>query len=160
MLWGKTLINYLFLYSFMVKKAAHCAYDIHYHLVIVMKYRRKILIQKEYIEYLCNLVNELGERYELEIEELGTDGDHVHILLSSPPRYSPSRVMQIIKSITGRMMFQRFPEIKKQLWGGELWSDGGFVGTVGQRQGLDGMKRYIQRQGVKDKNHSLTKYLI
>mgnify|MGYP001568520815 FL=1 len=143
----------------MVKKAAHCAYDIHYHLVIVMKYRRKILIKDAYIKHLSLLVKEIAERYEFEIEELGSDGDHVHILVSSPPRYSPSQVMQIIKSITGRLMFKQFPEIKKQLWGGELWSDGGFVGTVGQTLGLENMKKYIKKQGLKDKNHSLAKFL-
>jgi putative transposase len=142
-----------------VKKAAHCAYDIHYHLVVVMKYRKKILITLEYIEYLCYLVKEIALRYEFEIEELGTDGDHVHILVSAPPRYAPSRVMNIIKSITGRMMFQKFPEIKHQLWGGELWSDGGFVGTVGQTIGLDNMKLYIKRQGCKSNNHQLSAFL-
>jgi putative transposase len=143
----------------MVKKAAHCAYDIHYHLVIVMKYRRKILVRQEYIDYLSTLVKEVAERYEFDIEELGSDGDHVHILVSAPPRYAPSRVMQILKSITGRMMFQQFPEIKKQLWGGELWSDGGFVGTIGQTLGLENMKRYIKRQGNKGKNYDLRKFL-
>jgi putative transposase len=142
-----------------VKKAAHCAYDIHYHLVIVMKYRRKILIKREYVDYLCFLAKEIGERYEFEIEELGSDGDHVHLLISAPPRYAPSRIMQILKSITGRKMFEKFPEIKKQLWGGELWSDGGFVGTVGQTLGLENMKRYIKRQGDKDKNYSLQRYV-
>ena len=131
----------------MVIKAAHCAYDIHYHLVIVMKYRKKILIK------------EIADRYEFEIEEVGSDGDHVHILLSSPPRYSPSKVMQIIKSITARMMFKTFPEIKDELWGGELWSDGGFVGTIGETQGLEGMKKYIRKQGSKDKNYNLKRFL-
>ena len=143
----------------MVKKAAHSAYDIHYHLVIVMKYRRKILVKQDYIDYLCYLVNEIAARYEFEIEELGSDGDHIHILVSSPPRYSPSRVMNIIKSITGRMMFKKFPEIKDQLWGGELWSDGGFVGTIGQAAGLEHMKKYIKNQGKNEKNYDLRKFL-
>ena len=143
----------------MVRKANHCAYDIHYHLVIVMKYRRRILVKSEYITYLCKLVDDIGARYEFEIEEIGCDGDHVHILLSAPPRISPSNAMQIIKSITGRMMFKQFPEIKKELWGGELWSDGGFVGTIGQTQGLEGIKKYIQRQGSKDKNYNLRDYI-
>src|SRR3989344_595468 len=143
----------------MVRKASHCVYDIHYHLVIVMKYRRKILISQDYIDYLTALVKEIAERYEFEIEELGSDGDHVHILVSAPPRYAPSRVMQILKSITGRMMFKQFPDLKKQLWGGELWSDGGFVGTIGQAAGLEHMKKYIKRQGEKDKNYSLKSFL-
>jgi putative transposase len=124
-----------------------------------MKYRRKILVRPEYIDYLTTLVKKISERYEFEIEELGSDGDHIHILVSAPPRYAPSKIMQILKSITGRMMFQKFPEIKKQLWGGELWSDGGFVGTIGQTLGLENMKKYIKRQGNKDKNYDLRKFL-
>lgn len=144
---------------YMVKKAAHCAYDIHYHLVVVMKYRKKILVKKEYIKYLCDTIREIGERYEFEIEEIGSDGDHVHILLSSPPRYSPSRIMNILKSITARMMFKKFPELRKQLWGSELWSDGGYVGTIGQAAGLENMKKYVKNQGIQDKNQKLKKYL-
>ena len=126
----------------MIKKAQHCVYDVHYHLVIVMKYRRKILVKREYIDYLCSVLNEIAERYEVEIEEIGSDGDHIHILVSSPPRYSPSRVMQIIKSITAKRMFKKFPEIRRKLWGGEFWSDGGYVGTVGQYKNLEGVIKY------------------
>lgn len=142
----------------MVEKAAHCAYDIHYHLVIVMKYRKKILIEESYIQFLCNTIEEIAERYAYEIEEVGSDGDHVHILLQASPKNSPSQIMNIIKSITARMMFKEFPEIKKQLWGGSLWSEGGFVGTIGQAAGLEHMKRYVKNQGNKDKNNSLKKY--
>jgi len=76
------------------------------------------------------MINEIAKRYEFDIEEIGSDGDQVHILFISPPRYSPSRVMQIIKSITGKKMFKRFPETRKKLWGGEFWSYGGYVGIV------------------------------
>jgi putative transposase len=144
---------------FMVRKANHCAFDIHYHLVIVMKYRKKILIKQEYITRLCDIIKGIGERYEYEIEEIGSDGDHVHILLSAFPRDSPSRIMNTIKSITAKEMFKSFSEIKKQLWGGEFWSDGGFVGTIGQAAGLEHMRKYVKNQGKKDKNNSLKNYL-
>jgi putative transposase len=143
----------------MVKKAAHCVYDIHYHLVVVMKYRKKILVKPKYINYLCSTIQDIAGRYEFDTEEIGSDGDHVHVLLSAPPRYSPSRIMNIIKSITARMMFKQFPEIRKQLWGRELWSDGGYVGTIGQAAGLEHMKQYVKKQGDKDKNQSLRKFL-
>ena len=126
----------------MIKKAQHCVYDVHYHLVIVMKYRHKILVKMEYVNYLCNVLNEIAERYGFEMEEIGSDGDHIHILVSSPPRYSPSKVMQIIKSITAKKMFKKFPEIRKKLWGGEFWSDSGYVGMVGQYKNLEGVIKY------------------
>ena len=143
----------------MVRKANHCAFDIHYHLVIVMKYRKNILIKDEYINFLCDIIQEIGERYEYEIEEIGSDGNHVHVLLSAFPRESPSKIMNVIKSITAKMMFKNFPEIKRQLWGGEFWSDGGFVGTIGQAAGLEHMKKYVKNQGSKDKNYNLKKFL-
>ena len=143
----------------MVRKANHCAFDIHYHLVIVMKYRKNILIKEEYINFLCDIIQEIGARYEYEIEEIGSDGDHVHILLSAFPKNSPSQILNVIKSITAKEMFKKFPAIKKQLWGGEFWSDGGFVGTIGQAAGLEHMKKYVQKQGKKHKNHSLKNYL-
>ena len=143
----------------MVRKANHCAFDVHYHLVLVMKYRKKILVKESYIQYLCCIIQEIGERYEYEIEEIGSEGDHVHVLLSAFLRDSPSKIMNSIKIISARAMSKEFPEIKKQLWGGSFWSDGGFVGTIGQAAGLEHMKKYVKNQGSKDKNLSLKKYL-
>ena len=68
----------------MVKRASHCVYDLHYHLVVVMKYRKNILKEERYISYFCNVAAGIAERYEFEIEEIGCDGDHVHVLLSCP----------------------------------------------------------------------------
>jgi len=85
-----------------------------------MKYRKKILIKKDYIEYWCDIIKEIGERYEFDIEGIGSKGDQVHIFLGCPPKYSPSRIMNILKSITTRRMFKKFPEIKKQLCCSEL----------------------------------------
>ena len=68
-------------------------------------------------------------------------------LCSASPKYAPSRVMQILKSISAREMFKRFPELRKQLWGGEFWSDGGYIGTVGDGISSEIIKRYIKEQG-------------
>ncbi|MFH1306654.1 MAG: IS200/IS605 family transposase, partial [Candidatus Micrarchaeota archaeon] len=85
----------------------------------------------------------------LEAETIGFDEDHVHLLLQAAPRYSPSRVIQIVKSITARELFENFPEIKKELWGGEFWSDGGYIGTVGEGFNADIIRKYIKKQGRK-----------
>ena len=111
------------------------------------KYRRGLLILDERCEYLKQVLKEIGERYWLEIEEMGTDGDHIHLFVGAAPKYAPSRVMQIIKSISAREMFKRFPELRKQLWGGEFWSDGGYIGTVGDGINSEIIKRYIKEQG-------------
>jgi REP element-mobilizing transposase RayT len=79
--------------------------------------------------------------------EIGTDQDHVHFLVQSVPMYSPKEIVQIIKSITAREIFRQCPEVKEKLWGGEFWSDGYFVSTVGQHGNEESIKRYIEQQG-------------
>ena len=105
---------------------------------------------EERCEYLKQIFHEIGERYWFEMEEMGTDGDHVHLFIGAAPKYAPSRVMQIVKSISAREMFKRFPELRRQLWGGEFWSDGGYIGTVGDGVNTEIVRRYIQEQGSED----------
>jgi len=90
---------------------------------------------------------EISKRYEITFVEIGTDQDHVHFLVQSVPMYSPKELVQIIKSITAREIFRQRPEVKEKLWGGEFWSDGYFVSTVGQHGNEESIKRYIERQG-------------
>ena len=102
-------------------------------MVMCVKYRKQLLNQVNRVEKLKQIIKEIGERYWFETDEMGTDGDHVHIFVGAAPRYAPSRIMQIIKSISAKQIFQMFPEIRKVLWGGEFWSDGGYIGTVGDQ---------------------------
>jgi putative transposase len=118
-------------------------------MVFCMKYRKKLL-NNEILNFLKNVCSEIGERYCLEFDAIGCDGDHVHLFVGSGPKYAPSRVMQIIKSITARKIFKEYPEIRKQLWGGELWSDGGYIGTVGDGTTSDVIKNYVENQGTKE----------
>ena len=74
----------------------------------------------------------------------------MHVFVDAPPKYSPSNIIRIIKSITAREIFGRFPEIKKDLWGGEFWSDGGYVGTVGDETTANVIRNYVLRQGTKE----------
>lgn len=133
-----------------VQKASHCVYQIRYHMVLCIKYRRGLLVVEERCEYLKEVFKEIGERYWFEMEEMGTDGDHVHVFVGAAPKYAPLRVMQILKSISAREMFARFPEMRKQLWGGEFWSDGGYIGTVGDGVNSKIVRRYIPEQGSEE----------
>jgi len=132
-----------------LEHACHKVYLIKYHLIFVVKYRKDMLISEDYISYMKIILQEIQKRYFLTSETMGFDEDHVHILMQAAPRYSPSRVMQIIKSITAREMFKRFPEIKEELWGGEFWSDGGCIKTVGEGNNGDIVRNYIKSQGRK-----------
>jgi REP-associated tyrosine transposase len=91
---------------------------------------------------------EISKRFEITFLEIGTDKDHVHFLVQSVPTYSPKKIVQLIKSITAREIFAACPEVKKQLWGGEFWTDGYFVSTVGKHGNEDVIKKYIQNQGT------------
>jgi len=137
-----------------LRSASHCVYKIRYHVVICVKYRKKLLSDEEKINYIKSICTEIGKRYWFEFDAIGTDGDHVHLFVGAAPRYSPSRVMQIIKSITAREFFKQYPEIKKQLWGGEFWSDGGYVGTVGDGVTADIIRNYIETQGTPEEKES------
>jgi len=94
-------------------------------LQLLDKYRKKLLFDNDRIEFFKEICLEIGKRYWFKFDAIGTDGDHVHIFIGAAPRYAPSNVMQIIKSITAKKTFGKYPEIKKQLWGGHFWSDGG-----------------------------------
>lgn len=100
---------------------------------------------------LHQTLREIELRYELSIEQVGDDGDHVHILISFHPKYSIAEVVRKLKSITARELFKRLPELKKQLWGGEFWSDGYYASTVGTGGNKTVVERYIKNQG-KNKN--------
>ena len=70
--------------------------------------------------------------------------DHVHLFLNFPPRYAIAKVVGILKSISASELFKEFPELRRQLWGGEFWEDGYFVRTVGDQVTAEVVKRYIQ----------------
>ena len=116
-------------------------------MVFSIKYRRKLLQDIDRINYIKFVCSEIGERYYFDFDAIGTDGDHVHIFVGAAPRYSPSKVMQIVNSITAREFFKKYTEVKKQLWGGEFWSDGGYVGTVGDGVMADTIRNYVETQG-------------
>ena len=82
--------------------------------------------------------------------EIGTDKDHVHFLVQSTPNYSPSAIVKIIRSITARQIFVECPQVKKALWGGQFWSDGYFVSTVGKNQNETVIKEYVKNEGKQE----------
>ena len=102
-----------------------------YHLVCPAKYRREIF-STDVTSTLKQTCLELGRRYEITFLEIGTDNDHVHFLIQTIPNRSPSDMVKLIKSITAKNLFKQHPEVKKFLWGGNLWTMGYYINTVGQ----------------------------
>ena len=115
-------------------------------MVCPAKYRR-VVFTEEVDLVLKDVCLEIGKRYEITFIEIGVEKDHVHFLLQSVPSYSPTRLVKIVKSITAREIFKRVPTVKQQLWGGEFWSKGYFIITVGRHGDEDTIKNYVKNQG-------------
>mgnify|MGYP001567245286 CR=1 FL=1 len=130
-------------------KTAHKVSKIKYHFVFCIKYRKDLFLEEKYINSLKNICEGIQARYSIKVETIGFDEDHVHFTLISIPRYSPSKIFQIVKSISAIKLFEERSNLKKELWGGEFWSDGGFVGTVGEGINAEIIRDYVKRQGRK-----------
>lgn len=137
-----------------VIKSNHCVYQTHYHLVFPVKYR-KSLLNKEVGQEIKLIAKEIGERYEIEFESIGCDINHIHILCSFHPKYSIGEVVRKFKSITARELFTKFPWLRKELWGGEFWSDGYYAATVGERGNWAIVERYVKNQGQNSQDAQL-----
>ena len=129
---------------------SHNVSNLVYHIVCPAKYRR-VVFDETVDEHLRQICLEIEKRYDyIVFLEIGTDKDHVHFLVQSTQNYAPSKIVKIIKSITARQIFVECPQVKKQLWGGQFWSDGYFVATVGKNQNESVIKEYVKNQGKQD----------
>lgn len=131
------------------RKQSHSVYCCEYHLVFSTKYRRKIF-NDGIFSYMKERLNQVKEHYpELDILEINHDVDHIHILISIPPKMSVGQVVRILKSNSSRDLKKKFPFLKKVYWGTDgVWSDGYFVSTVGVT--ADIIRKYIEHQGEED----------
>jgi REP element-mobilizing transposase RayT len=96
---------------------------------------------------LKDICIEISQRYEINFLEIGVETNHVHFLIQSVPKYSPTKIVRTIKSITAREMFRRRPEVKELLWGGEFWSKGYFISTVSRHGNEETIQKYVKEQG-------------
>jgi REP element-mobilizing transposase RayT len=131
--------------SHLIRKS-HTVSILVYHFVCPAKYRRAVIDEKV-DQVLKEVCLEIPTRYQIEFLEIGTDKDHVHFLVQSVPSYSPTKIITMIKSLTARELFARVASVKKQLWGGEFWTDGYYVGTVGQHATEEVIQQYGRNQG-------------
>jgi len=131
-----------------LEKTSSCVYKIRYHLVAVVKYRKAILTE-EIEKYIRYVLGGITERYLIVIDEVGFDQDHIHLFCGARPTVSPMEILGTIKSITARKVFEQFPLLKeKELWGGEFWSDGKYIGTIGDETNEATVRKYLHAQGV------------
>ena len=128
-----------------LRSTSHAVYEIKYHFVWAPKYRKKVLIP-DIQESLKQIFSEIAQEYDFEILEQEMAKDHVHIFVSAPPRYSPATIVNILKSISARETFSRYPQLRRRCWSGKLWEDGYFVRAVGEKITADIIAKYIKHQ--------------
>lgn len=125
--------------------ARTCVYNVNYHIVWSVKYRKKVLTQEVEL-YLKKIFKEIAEEkgFLLQMVEVGKQ-DHIHVFVSAHPKIAPSYIVKMLKGISGRKIFLQFPEIKQKLWKGVLWNSSYYIETVGSIS-EDVIKRYIANQ--------------
>ena len=122
-----------------------CVYNINYHIVWCVKYRRKVLSQK-ISERLYELCHEIAKAKDFTVVEVKVgENDHVHCFVSAPPKISITQIVKYLKGISGNRLLEEFPELRKSLWKGHLWNGSYFVETIGSTS-EDNIRRYIERQ--------------
>jgi len=131
--------------KYKLDKGCHSVYALRFHYVCCVKYRRKVLTS-QISEYLKEVNRNVAEKFGVEILKQETDLDHIHIIFSSKPQIQLSKFINSLKSVSARLIFQNFPEVKKQLWEGHFWSPSYFIASVGEVK-LEDIKRYVQSQG-------------
>jgi putative transposase len=128
----------------MFKRSSHAVFDCRYHVIWTVKYRKRALLHAHEREECERVLRRAAAEYGMEIDSVEVDVDHVHLYIQIPPQRSVGGAVGILKSISARMMFKRFPYLKRKLWAGNLWSAGYFARTVGE--GVTGaiVRRYIE----------------
>lgn len=121
-------------------------FGIMYHIVWCVKYRHQVLIS-DIDASLKSIIQEICSQNNIEIVELNTDKDHIHMLISCTPQHYIPDFMKALKGVSARLLFKNHPKLKSQLWGGNLWNPSYFITTVGETS-EDQIKQYIQQQGA------------
>jgi len=145
----KALLHYFFQDN--TNSGSHCRYNLKYHIVWIPKYRRKLLIGK-LAERLEEILFEIAREYKFKIIALDIMPDHVHMLVETPPKYSPSKVVQIFKGISSRKMREEFLEtIRQHIWKeGTLWARGYYISSIGDNITTEIVREYIENQKLSE----------
>jgi len=130
-----------------VKHGRGYVYSIQYHIVWCVKYRHKVLLD-EIDTRLKQMLNQIAAVNGFSISEIESDCDHVHLLIDCSPQHSIPSMIKALKGVSARLLFKEFPQLKKKLWGGQLWNPSYFVATASE-QTESQIQQYIQNQKVR-----------
>ena len=124
-------------------------YNINYHIIWCPKYRKPILKGK-IKDFLVEQLHTISATKGYKMLEMEIMPDHIHLFISAPPFESPTNIIKILKGISSLRLFKKYPELKKEYWGGHMWSPSYYVGTAG-KVSAETIKRYIENQTMTDK---------
>jgi len=131
------------------KRLSHSLYECKYHVVFCPKYRYRIF-RDELAEYTRQQIESLcRQKDQVDVLEVNIQADHIHLVLSIPPKYAVSTVMGFLKGKLALRLFQRYEQLGKRYWGQHLWSRGYCVSTVGLDE--DKIRKYVKWQEAQDK---------
>ena len=122
-----------------------CVYNINYHIVWCVKYRKKVL-NDEITNRLYLVLDEIATQKGFELVKCKvSEGDHVHCFVSAPPKISVTGIVKYLKGISGNTLLKEYPELREKLWKGQLWNGSYFCETIGSTS-EENIKKYIERQ--------------
>lgn len=122
-----------------------CVYNINYHIVWCVKYRKKVL-SSNISNRLYELLSQTAKKKGFEVVECRVgESDHIHCFVSAPPKLSVTQIVKYLKGISGNIILKEFPELRNELWKGELWNGSYFCETIGSTS-QENIKKYIERQ--------------
>lgn len=128
-----------------LKSSSHSVYSLNYHLILVVKYRRKIFTNEEIIDELKERTRNIAKNYDIQITNQEADEDHMHILFSSKPTSNLTKFINALKTGTSKSIRHRF-DVEDKLWKNVFWSDSYCLITTGEVT-LDQLKKYVENQG-------------
>lgn len=129
-----------------IRKTSHARYELWYHFAWSTKYRKKIFRDEYMKEYTKKLFREIAGHYDIEVSEIEVMADHIHFLATAPPRIAVSNIVQILKSTSTKYLFETYPWLRGEYWGGEIWVAGYFVRSAGSGLTREAIARYIREQ--------------
>ncbi|CBK95243.1 Transposase and inactivated derivatives [Agathobacter rectalis M104/1] len=125
--------------------ARTCVYNINYHIVWCVKYRRKVL-SGQIEQRLYELVQEIASEKGFTVVQCKVgENDHVHCFVSAPPKISVTQIVKYLKGISGNALLKEFPELKESLWKGNLWNGSYLCETIGSSS-EENILKYIEKQ--------------
>jgi putative transposase len=123
----------------------HSVFSLNYHLVLVVKYRKRVFSNQKMFSRLREIAEYIGKSNNIEIKEMNGEPDHVHFLLKTKPNCDLSKYINAMKSASSRLLKKEFPEVKKKLWKEVFWSQSYCLITIGGAP-IEILKKYIENQ--------------